>query len=77
MVSLMNMREQNKLLGESMILREDIIACAMNISKRYNGSTRRADTLEHITTTIFDSMKKSPRHGPERAFVSAPGCDLA
>ena len=30
----------------------------MNISKRYNGSTRRADTLEHITTTIFDSMKK-------------------
>ena len=37
---------------------EDIIACAMNISKRYNGSTKRADTLEHITTTIFDSMKK-------------------
>ena len=30
----------------------------MNISKRYNGSIRRADTLEHITTTIFDSMKK-------------------
>ena len=50
--------EQNKLLRGEHDFAEDIIACAMNISKRYNGSTRRADTLEHITTTIFDSMKK-------------------
>ena len=50
--------EQNKLLRGEHDFAEDIIACAMNISKRYNGSTRRADTLEYITTTIFDSMKK-------------------
>jgi exopolyphosphatase/guanosine-5'-triphosphate,3'-diphosphate pyrophosphatase len=37
---------------------QDIVACAMNISKRYMGSSKRAETLETITTTIFDSMKK-------------------
>ncbi|MCM1568703.1 MAG: HD domain-containing protein [Roseburia sp.] len=37
---------------------KDIIACALNISKRYMGSRKRAETLENITTTIFDSMKK-------------------
>lgn len=37
---------------------QDIIACAMNISKRYMGSRKRAETLEKIATTIFDSMKK-------------------
>lgn len=36
----------------------DIIACAMNISKRYMGSRKRSETLENITTTIFDGMKK-------------------
>lgn len=37
---------------------KDIIACAVNISKRYMGSKKRSETLEKITTTIFDSMKK-------------------
>lgn len=37
---------------------EDIIACAMNISKRYMGSRKRAETLENISITIFDAMKK-------------------
>lgn len=37
---------------------KDIIACAVNISKRYMGSRKRAETLEKITTTIFDSMKR-------------------
>ncbi len=37
---------------------KDIVACAMNISKRYMGSRKRAETLEKISTTIFDSMKK-------------------
>ena len=36
----------------------DIIACAANISKRYMGSRKRAETLETLATTIFDSMKK-------------------
>lgn len=50
--------EQNKMFRGEHDFAEDIIACAMNISKRYNGSSKRADTLERITTTIFDSMKK-------------------
>lgn len=50
--------EQNKMFRGEHDFAEDIIACALNISKRYNGSSKRADTLEHITTTIFDSMKK-------------------
>ena len=37
---------------------EDIIACAMNISKRYMGSRKRAETLENISITIFDAMRK-------------------
>lgn len=37
---------------------QDIVACAMNISKRYMGSRKRAETLENISATIFDSMKK-------------------
>lgn len=37
---------------------KDIIACAMNISKRYMGSRKRAETLEQIAVTIFDGMKK-------------------
>ena len=45
--------EQNKMFRGEHDFAEDIIACALNISKRYNGSSKRADTLEHITTTIF------------------------
>lgn len=37
---------------------KDIIACAANISKRYMGSRKRAETLDHLAVTIFDSMKK-------------------
>ncbi len=37
---------------------KDITACALNISRRYNGSRSRAETLRQISGTIFDSMKK-------------------
>ncbi len=48
----------------------DIIACAANISKRYMGSRRRAETLEYLATTIFDSMKKIHGMGKrERLFL--------
>lgn len=50
--------EKIKMLQGEHDFEQDIIACAMNISKRYMGSRKRAETLEHITTTIFDSMKK-------------------
>ncbi|MBE5882856.1 MAG: HD domain-containing protein [Lachnospiraceae bacterium] len=50
--------EQIKMFRGEHDFAEDIIACAMNISKRYMGSRKRAETLEKLTTTIFDSMKK-------------------
>lgn len=50
--------EKNKLLQGEHDFEKDIVACSMNISKRYMGSRKRAETLESITTTIFDSMKK-------------------
>ncbi len=36
---------------------KDILACAVNISKRYMGSRKRFETLEAITDTIFNSLK--------------------
>ncbi len=50
--------ERIKMFQEEHDFEQDIVACAMNISKRYMGSRKRAETLEAITTTIFDSMKK-------------------
>ncbi len=50
--------EKNKLLADVHDFEKDIIACATNISKRYMGSRKRAETLESITLAIFDSMKK-------------------
>lgn len=50
--------EQHKMFKGEHDFEKDIIACAMNISKRYNGSRKRAETLERLTATIFDSMKK-------------------
>lgn len=37
---------------------KDIIDCSIQISKRYMGSRKRAQTLESLTMTIFDSMKR-------------------
>ncbi len=50
--------EKNKILLCDHDFETDIVACALNISKRYLGSRKRAETLEKITMTIFDSMKK-------------------
>ncbi|MCH5343750.1 MAG: HD domain-containing protein [Acetatifactor sp.] len=50
--------EKNKLLKGEHDFEKDIAACALNISKRYMGSRKRAETLGKITGTIFDSMKK-------------------
>lgn len=50
--------EKNKIFKPEHDFEQDIIACAHNISKRYMGSRKRAETLEQITLTIFDSMKK-------------------
>lgn len=50
--------EKIKMFQDEHDFEQDIIACAMNISKRYMGSRKRAETLEKIATTIFESMKK-------------------
>lgn len=50
--------EEKKLLKGEHDFEKDIIACAVNISKRYMGSKKRAETLEHITMEIFDSIRK-------------------
>ena len=50
--------EKSKLIKPDHDFEQDIIACARNISKRYMGSRKRSETLEHIALTIYDSMKK-------------------
>lgn len=50
--------EDKKLLAQVHDFEQDIVTCARGISKRYMGSRRRAETLEQIALTIFDSMKK-------------------
>lgn len=50
--------EKNKLIVSEHDFERDILASATNISKRYMGSRKRAETLDNITLTIFDSMKK-------------------
>lgn len=63
--------ERNKLLSGEHDFEKDIAACAANISKRYMGSRKRAETLEKITLTIFDSMKKIHGLGKrERLYLS-------
>lgn len=50
--------ESIQMFREEHDFEKDIVACAMNISKRYMGSRKRAETLEQIAVTIFDGMKK-------------------
>ena len=50
--------EQKGLLKAKHDFEQDIIACALNISKRYMGNKKRSETLENIATNIFDHMKK-------------------
>ncbi len=50
--------EKHRIIAAKHDFEQDIIACAQNISKRYRGNKRRAETLEAIALTIFDSMRK-------------------
>lgn len=60
--------EKNKIMLCEHDFEKDILACAVNISKRYMGSRKRAETLENITMTIFDSMKKIHGMGKRERF---------
>ncbi len=50
--------QKNGFLKEEHDFEQDIIACALNLSKRYLGNKKRSETLENIALTIFDSMKR-------------------
>ena len=50
--------QKNGLIKEEHDFEQDIIACALNLSKRYLGNKKRSETLENIALTIFDSMRK-------------------
>lgn len=50
--------EKNRILVSGHDFEQDIVACARNISKRFMGSKKRGETLEQISVTIFDSMKR-------------------
>lgn len=50
--------QQQKMTISSHDFDKDILDCALHISKRYLGSRKRAETLESLTQTIFDSTKK-------------------
>lgn len=50
--------QKNGLIKEEHDFEQDILACALNLSKRYLGNKKRSETLENIALAIFDSMKK-------------------
>ncbi len=50
--------QKKGLLKEEHDFEQDIVACALHISKRYMGNKKRSETLENIALNIFDHMKK-------------------
>ena len=58
--------EKSRIITSQHDFEKDIIACAKNISKRYQGSKKRSETLEGIALSIFDGMKKIHGLGKER-----------
>ena len=50
--------QKSGFLKEEHDFEQDILACALNLSKRYLGNKKRSETLEDIALTIFDAMKK-------------------
>ncbi|MFU2422026.1 MAG: exopolyphosphatase, partial [Bacteroides sp.] len=50
--------QKQKLVVNGHDFEKDILDCALQISKRYMGSRKRAETLESLTMNIFDNTKK-------------------
>lgn len=50
--------QRQKLVVNGHDFEKDILDCALQISKRYMGSRKRAETLESLTMNIFDNTKK-------------------
>ena len=60
--------QQQKIIVGGHDFEKDILDCALNISKRYMGSRKRAATLESLTMTIFDATKKLHGLGKRERF---------
>lgn len=56
--------QKNKLIQVEHDFDADIIACAINIAKRYLGNKERNALVEEVAVTIFDCMKKV--HGMDK-----------
>jgi len=70
--------EKKRLLKGEHNFEKDIVACAVNISKRYMGSRKQAESIEKFTLAIFDSVKKLHGLGKrERLYlqIAAILCD--
>lgn len=50
--------ENNRLITVEHDFEKDILACALNLSKRYMISKSRSETIEGICLTIFDATKR-------------------
>ena len=48
----------NKYIRPEHDFEQDIVACAKNISNRYQGSRKRGEALERIALGVFDATKK-------------------
>lgn len=53
-----NFAERNKLIKSQHNFENDIISCAQNINKRYQGSKSRNAIQEEVALAIFDAIKK-------------------
>ncbi len=68
--------EQRRILPPSHDFEEDIIACARNISARYKGNVERGQSLERISTKIFDATKKIHGLGERERLLLRLACIL-
>lgn len=66
----------NGLLKAEHDFSEDIISCARNISKRYKGSRRRGNSLEMVSLSIFDSLKRMQKLGRRERLLLQLSCIL-
>ena len=61
--------EHNGLVKVQHDFNEDILAASRNISKRYNGNRKHAQTVETAVCQIFDVMKKYHGLGPRERLL--------
>ena len=68
--------ERHRLLPASHDFEEDILSCARAIAARYHGSESRGNSLEIISTRIFDATKKIHGLGKRERLLMRLACIL-